>query len=195
VIAFPGKEPGVAVSTQPGNSLEWSENDARAVDISHEASSIASHQQLGNLTLLYDDNSISIEDDTAIAKSEDVCAKYSEDVCAGYSEDVCARYEAYGWHVQRVSWRTPDGYHEDVAALHAAFIATREHAQALSALHAAFIAAREHAQAPSLISLRSIIGWPAPTRRCRSSSASRRSGWPRPPAQAWPGSVRLQPAK
>ena len=100
--------------------------------ISHEASSIAGHQQLGNLTLLYDDNSISIEDDTAIAKSE----------------DVCARYEAYGWHVQRVSWRTPDGYHEDVAAL-----------------HAAFAAARDHAQAPSLIALRTIIGWPAPDKQ------------------------------
>jgi transketolase len=100
--------------------------------ISHEASSIAGHQQLGNLTLLYDDNSISIEDDTAIAKSE----------------DVCARYEAYGWHVQRVSWRTPDGYREDVAAL-----------------HAAFAAARDHAQAPSLIALRTIIGWPAPDKQ------------------------------
>ena len=54
--------------------------------ISHEASSLAAHQELGNLIVLYDDNSISIEDDTNIAKSE----------------DVAARYEAYGWHVQRV---------------------------------------------------------------------------------------------
>src|SRR6266487_4796933 len=100
--------------------------------ISHEASLIAGHQQLGNLTMLYDDNTISIEDDTAIAKSE----------------DVCARYEAYGWHVQRVSWRTPSGYHEDVAAL-----------------HAAFTAAREHTGAPSLIAVRTIIGWPAPTKQ------------------------------
>jgi transketolase len=100
--------------------------------VSHEASSIAGHQQLGNLTLLYDDNTISIEDDTAIAKSE----------------DVCARYEAYGWHVQRVSWRTPSGYHEDVAAL-----------------DAAFTAARAHTGAPSLIALRTIIGWPAPTKQ------------------------------
>src|SRR3974390_1772576 len=58
--------------------------------ISHEASSLAGHQRLGNLIVLYDDNSISIEDDTNIAKSE----------------DVAARYAAYGWHVQRVSWRT-----------------------------------------------------------------------------------------
>jgi len=97
--------------------------------ISHEASSIAGHQQLGSLVVLYDDNSISIEDDTAIAKSE----------------DVCARYEAYGWHVQRLDWRRPDGYAEDVQAL-----------------YRALIAARDHREAPSLISLRTIIGWPAP---------------------------------
>ncbi len=68
--------------------------------VSHEVSSLAGHHQLGNLVLLYDDNRISIEDDTNIAKSE----------------DVLARYAAYGWHTQRVSWRTPDGYKEDVAA-------------------------------------------------------------------------------
>src|SRR5690242_957572 len=42
--------------------------------ISHEVSSLAAHQKLGNLTIIWDDNSISIEDDTAIAKSEDVVA-------------------------------------------------------------------------------------------------------------------------
>ena len=98
--------------------------------ISHEVSSLAGHQKLGNLIVLYDDNAISIEDDTNIAKSE----------------DVCARYEAYGWHVQRLTWRTPEGgYHEDVEAL-----------------YRAFLAAREHTEAPSLIALRTIIGWPAP---------------------------------
>ena len=66
--------------------------------ISHEAAALAGHQQLGNLVVLYDDNDISIEDDTNIAKSE----------------DIAARYEAYGWHVQRLSWRTAEGYHEDV---------------------------------------------------------------------------------
>jgi transketolase len=100
--------------------------------ISHEVSSLAAHQQLGNLVMLYDDNDISIEDDTAIAKSE----------------DVRARYAAYGWHVQEVSWRRPGGYTEDVTAL-----------------HEALIAARDHADAPSLIALRSIIGWPAPNKQ------------------------------
>jgi transketolase len=97
--------------------------------ISHEVSSLAGHQRLGNLIVLYDDNYISIEDDTHIAKSE----------------DVAARYEAYGWHVQRLSWRTPNGYHEDVEAL-----------------YQALLAARENTEAPSLIALSTIIGWPAP---------------------------------
>jgi transketolase len=100
--------------------------------ISHEAAAIAGHQQLGNLIVLYDDNNISIEDDTNIAKSE----------------DVAARYEAYGWHVQRLSWREADGYHEDVQAL-----------------YEALQTARETTTAPSFISLRTIIAWPAPHAR------------------------------
>ena len=70
--------------------------------VSGEASSIAGHQQLGNLTLVYDANRISIEGDTDIA----------------FSEDVGRRYEAYGWHVQTVDW-THDGheYAEDVDAV------------------------------------------------------------------------------
>jgi transketolase len=73
--------------------------------VSSEASSLAGTQQLGNLTLIYDANSISIEDDTDIA----------------LSEDVAKRYEAYGWHVQVVDW-TNDGtkYAEDVPALYQA---------------------------------------------------------------------------
>ncbi|MFF7386713.1 transketolase [Streptomyces griseoluteus] len=54
--------------------------------ISSEASSLAGHQKLGNLILLWDDNHISIEGDTETA----------------VSEDTMKRYEAYGWHVQRV---------------------------------------------------------------------------------------------
>ncbi|MBY9073501.1 transketolase [Nocardioides sp. WL0053] len=70
--------------------------------VSSEASSLAGHQQLGNLTLIYDDNEISIEGDTDIA----------------FSEDVAKRYEAYGWHVQVLDW-TNGGteYVEDVPAL------------------------------------------------------------------------------
>ncbi|REE59960.1 transketolase [Streptomyces sp. 3212.3] len=60
--------------------------------ISAEASSMAGHQKLGNLILLWDDNHISIEGDTETA----------------VSEDTVKRYEAYGWHVQRVAPK-PDG--------------------------------------------------------------------------------------
>ena len=101
--------------------------------ITHEASSLAAHQELGNLILIYDDNRISIEDDTLIAKSE----------------NVAARYEAYGWHVQHVDWVQPDGsYTEDVQAL-----------------YDALIAARNETGRPSMINLRTIIGWPAPHKK------------------------------
>ncbi|WP_326563580.1 transketolase [Micromonospora peucetia] len=104
--------------------------------ISHEVSALAGHQQLGNLTVIYDDNEISIEDDTRIAKSE----------------DVAARYEAYGWHVQTVDWRAGDAdqgdYHEDVEAL-----------------HRALLAAKAETGRPSFIALRTIIGWPAPNKK------------------------------
>jgi len=79
--------------------------------VSSEASSLAGHQRLGNLTVIYDDNEISIEGDTDIA----------------FSEDVAARYAAYGWHVQEVDW-TNGGkeYVEDVPALHAALESARK---------------------------------------------------------------------
>ena len=71
--------------------------------ISSEASSLAGTQRLGNLTLIYDSNRISIEDDTNIA----------------LTEDTAARYAAYGWHVQTVDWTNGDTqYEENVAALH-----------------------------------------------------------------------------
>ncbi|HEX8094039.1 transketolase [Jatrophihabitans sp.] len=92
--------------------------------VSSEACSLAGHQQLGNLTLIYDDNHISIEDDTNVA----------------FSEDVLKRYEAYGWHTQYVE----SG--EDVVAL-----------------EAALEAAKAETNRPSIIAVRTIIGWPAPT--------------------------------
>jgi transketolase len=104
--------------------------------VSHEVSSIAGHQKLGSLIVIWDDNQISIEDDTTIAKSE----------------DVVKRYEAYGWHTQRVDWRhdPSDGerYTEDVGAL-----------------YDALLAAKAETDRPSFIALRTIIGWPAPTKQ------------------------------
>ncbi|MFG1623674.1 transketolase [Kribbella sp. NPDC049227] len=71
--------------------------------VSGEASSLAGHQKLGNLTVIYDANKISIEDDTDIA----------------FSEDVAARYAAYGWHTQDVDWTNGGtGYEENVQALY-----------------------------------------------------------------------------
>ncbi|GAB4056926.1 transketolase [Catellatospora paridis] len=65
------------------------------------------------------------------------------------SEDVCKRYEAYGWHVEKVDWTGGNtGYHEDVPALWAAI----QRAKAVT-------------DKPSFIALRTIIGWPAPTKQ------------------------------
>jgi transketolase len=100
--------------------------------VSSEASSLAGHQQLGNLIAFYDSNQISIEDDTNIA----------------FTEDVRLRYEAYHWHVQVVDWKKTGVYKEDVQELHAAILA----AQAVT-------------DKPSLIILKTIIGWPAPKKQ------------------------------
>jgi len=100
--------------------------------VTSEASSLAGHQQLGNLVVIYDANQISIEDDTDIA----------------FTEDVAARYASYGWHVQTVDWKKTGEYVEDV----------RE-------LHRAVEAAKADADRPSIIILKTIIGWPAPKKQ------------------------------
>jgi len=69
--------------------------------ISSEASSLAATQRLGNLTLIYDRNFISIEGHTDIA----------------LTEDTAARYAAYGWHVATVDWLEGGEYKENVKAL------------------------------------------------------------------------------
>ncbi|MFT4029514.1 MAG: transketolase [Protaetiibacter sp.] len=100
--------------------------------VSAEASSLAGHQQLGNLIAIYDSNQISIEDDTDIA----------------FTEDVAKRYEAYGWQVQTVDWKKTGEYHEDVQAL-----------------YDALLAAQGERNKPSLIILKTIIGWPSPKKQ------------------------------
>ena len=100
--------------------------------VTAEASSLAGHQELGNLVVIYDENHISIEDDTDIA----------------FTEDVLKRYEAYGWHTQRVDWTKTGEYVEDV-----------------NELYAALMAAKAETGRPSIISLRTIIGWPAPNKQ------------------------------
>ena len=107
--------------------------------VTHEASALAAHQDLGNLTLIYDQNHISIEDDTNIS----------------FSEDVAKRYEAYGWDVHTVDWRrnTADDeggyrYVEDV-----------------DELLAAIEAGKKVRNKPTLVVLKTIIAWPAPTKQ------------------------------
>ncbi|RBY91324.1 transketolase [Blastococcus sp. TF02A-30] len=65
-----------------------------------------------------------------------------DDTNVAFTEDVGKRYEAYGWHVQHVD----DG--EDLAAV-----------------DAAFAAAKAETRRPSLIVLRTIIGWPSPNKQ------------------------------
>jgi transketolase len=66
------------------------------------------------------------------------------DTAVAFTEDVAARYRAYGWHVQTVALG-PDGSVD------------------LDALAEAMAAARDQRDAPSLIALRTVIAWPAPT--------------------------------
>ncbi len=100
--------------------------------VTSEAASLAGHQKLGRLVVLYDANKISIEDDTDIA----------------FTEDVKARYQAYGWHVQEVDFGSDANYNEDA-----------------DALLAAIEKAKAETDKPSLIMVKTIIGWPAPTKK------------------------------
>jgi transketolase len=66
-----------------------------------------------------------------------------------FTEDVLGRYDAYGWQVQRVDWLQDDGsYDENVQALYDAYRKA--------------LADRDR---PSIIALRTIIGWPAPNKK------------------------------
>ncbi len=100
--------------------------------VTSEAASLAGHQQLGNLVVIYDSNQISIEDDTNIA----------------FTEDLTARYEAYGWHTQTVDWKKTGNYVEDIQEL-----------------YVAIEKAKAETTKPSLITLRTIIGWPSPKKQ------------------------------
>ena len=100
--------------------------------VTAEAASLAGHQKLGNLVVIYDSNQISIEDDTNIA----------------FTEDLSKRYESYGWHTQVVDWKKTGNYVEDIAELYEAI----EKAKSVT-------------DKPSLITLRTVIGWPSPNKQ------------------------------
>jgi transketolase N-terminal domain/subunit len=94
--------------------------------VSGEAASLAGHLALGKLTVLYDDNHITIDGGTD----------------RSFSEEVKLRFVGYGWRVLEVS----DG-------------------NDLEAIDRAFTEAASHSDRPTLIRLRTIIGYPAPTRQ------------------------------
>jgi transketolase len=95
-----------------------------------------------------------------------------------FTENVCGRFEAYGWHVQRVR----DG-------------------NDLEALDEAIAAAKAEADRPSLIAVRTIIGYGAPTKEGTAAShgeplgedelsqAKERLGWPVEPRFLVPDDV------
>ena len=71
-----------------------------------------------------------------------------DDTEISFSEDVAKRYQAYGWQTIEVNWRKETGYVEDVEAL-----------------YEAVLAAKANKDQPTLITLRTIIGWPSPTKQ------------------------------
>jgi len=71
-----------------------------------------------------------------------------DDTRVALSEDVDARYRAYGWHTQTVDWRAGGSYHENIEQL-----------------FEALETAKRVTDRPSFISLKTIIGWPAPSKQ------------------------------
>jgi len=70
-----------------------------------------------------------------------------DDTDISFSEDVAKRYQAYGWETIEVDWHQ-GGYHEDVEAL-----------------YDAIEKAKANTSQPTLITLKTIIGWPSPTKQ------------------------------
>jgi transketolase len=94
--------------------------------IASEACSLAGHLKLDNFTLLYDDNSITIDGRTSLA----------------FTEDVGARFAAYGWNVLKVA----DG-------------------QDLSAVLGAIETAKKTTGQPTIICVKTLIGFGAPKKQ------------------------------
>ncbi|MEY4409098.1 MAG: hypothetical protein RLZZ138_349 [Actinomycetota bacterium] len=70
-----------------------------------------------------------------------------DDTNISFTEDVAARYRAYGWQTLEVDWRE-GGYKEDV-----------------NSLYEAISQAQLETNKPTLITLRTIIGWPSPEKQ------------------------------
>lgn len=121
--------------------------------VASEAASLAGHLKLSRLIYLYDDNHISIDGPTELS----------------FTEDRGKRFEAYGWHVQRVT----DG--NDVAAIDRAIRKAKKDPR------------------PSIILCRTHIGYGLPTRQDTNKAhgeppgtdelrgAKEKLGWPQEP--------------
>ncbi|NDV00475.1 transketolase [Pseudoroseicyclus tamaricis] len=68
--------------------------------VSQEAIALAGHQKLGNLTVFFDHNSITIDGPTSLADST----------------DQCERFSASGWHVQKIDGHDPVAIDEAIEA-------------------------------------------------------------------------------
>lgn len=97
-------DPGAPAGASPFDHRIWviAGDGCLQEGVTSEASSLAGHQALGNLVVLYDDNRISIEGDTAVS----------------FTEDVLARYVSYGWNVSSVDMNADGSI--DVVGLDAA---------------------------------------------------------------------------
>ncbi len=99
--------------------------------ISHEASSLAGHLQLGKLIALYDSNDISLDGELNKA----------------FSENVPGRFEAYGWQVLRV-----------------------EDGNDTQAISDAIEKAKTNTDQPTLIEVKTIIGYGSPNKSASAAS-------------------------
>jgi transketolase len=130
--------------------------------VSHEAASLAGHLALGRLVYVYDDNHITIDGATELA----------------YSDDVARRFEGYGWHVESLGEIANDTDALEAALRRAesrgiargrlwvdpgiGFGKTAAHNLFLLRRAADLRLAADIDDAPSMLILRSHIGWPSP---------------------------------
>ena len=119
--------------------------------ISHEAASLAGHLRLNKLTVLFDDNGISIDGSTDLS----------------VSDDQLARFQAYGWETEEVDGHEPEAVSEAIkrakTSNRPSLIACRTmigygapNKQGTSGIHGAALGADE------IAATRLALGWDSP---------------------------------
>jgi len=121
--------------------------------VASEAASIAGHLALDNLTVVYDDNHITIDGKTELT----------------FTENVGARFEAYGWFVQRI-----DG-HDKSQVSSALEAATRQHERP------SLIVARTHIAIGAPTKQDTAAAHGAPLGKPEVEATKRAAGWPLEP--------------